>query len=90
MVLINKELNSRLRAKVQKKARIPMEQRKEISGIPIKSRGIFRQVLRVVVGAALGYGFYLLVGCSTGACALTATPWIPTALGAIIAYVTDS
>lgn len=28
----------------------------------------------LVVGGALGYGWYRLVGCSTGTCPLTATP----------------
>lgn len=35
-------------------------------------------------GAALGYGWYRLVGCSTGACPLTSNPWISTIYGAII------
>ncbi|MCP4200235.1 MAG: hypothetical protein GY762_24085 [Proteobacteria bacterium] len=42
-------------------------------------------VLRVAIGALLGYGFYMVVGCPSGACALTSYPWIPTAMGALIA-----
>ncbi|MCX6548874.1 MAG: DUF6132 family protein [Holophagaceae bacterium] len=30
--------------------------------------------LGLLVGGALGYGWHRLVGCSTGACPLTATP----------------
>ena len=30
--------------------------------------------LAILVGGALGYGWHRLVGCSTGACPLTATP----------------
>lgn len=33
-----------------------------------------RIALSVVIGGGLGYGYYRLVGCSTGACPLTATP----------------
>ncbi len=39
----------------------------------MKSTAI-RFVLGLVVGGALGYGWHRLVGCSTGACPLTATP----------------
>ncbi len=55
-----------------------------------KTRERLRLVLRVAIGAFLGYGFFLLVGCSSGACAMTSNPWIPTGLGAVIAYVTAS
>ena len=33
-----------------------------------------RLALGLVIGGALGYGWHRLVGCSTGACPLTATP----------------
>jgi hypothetical protein len=33
-----------------------------------------RIALSAVVGGALGFGYYKLVGCRTGACPLTATP----------------
>lgn len=33
-----------------------------------------RTLLGVAAGAALGYGWYRLVGCRTGTCPLTATP----------------
>ena len=33
-----------------------------------------RFALGLIVGGALGYGWHRLVGCSTGACPLTATP----------------
>jgi hypothetical protein len=68
--------------------RIEMEQKQEISQEVNKTRDRLRLVLRVATGALLGYGFYMLVGCPSGACALTSNPWIPTALGAIIGYVT--
>jgi hypothetical protein len=33
-----------------------------------------RIALGLLIGGALGYGWYRLVGCRTGACPLTATP----------------
>lgn len=33
-----------------------------------------RIALSAVLGGGLGYGYYRLVGCSTGACPLTSTP----------------
>jgi hypothetical protein len=33
-----------------------------------------RIALSAVIGGGLGYGYYRMVGCSTGACPLTATP----------------
>ena len=67
-----------------------MEQKPEIQPVVSKTKHRTKLVLRVAVGAMIGYGFYLLVGCSSGGCGMTATPYIPTALGAVIAYVTSS
>jgi hypothetical protein len=50
---------------------------------------ILRLVIGAIVGAALGFGWYKLVGCSTGACPLTSHPVISSiygaALGALVA-----
>ena len=40
-----------------------------------------RLVLGLLSGGLLGYGWYRLVGCSTGACPLTSNPWISTFYG---------
>jgi hypothetical protein len=40
--------------------------------------------LGLVAGAALGFGYYKLVGCASGACPLTSNPWIATVYGAVI------
>jgi len=42
---------------------------------------ITRVLIGIVVGGILGYGMYRVVGCSTGACPLTANPWISTIYG---------
>jgi len=44
---------------------------------------IFRLVIGAAVGALLGYGAYRLIGCSSGACPLTANPWVSTVLGMV-------
>ena len=41
-------------------------------------------VLAALVGAGLGYAYHRLVGCSTGACPITANPWISTGYGAAL------
>lgn len=37
-----------------------------------------------LIGGGLGYLYHRVVGCSTGACPLTASPWISTAYGAAV------
>lgn len=48
---------------------------------------IVKQGLPVLVGAALGYAYYRVVGCSTGACPITSSPYISTAYGALMGFL---
>lgn len=41
----------------------------------------------IAVGAVGGYAYYRLIGCRTGACPLTANPWISTLYGALIGFL---
>jgi hypothetical protein len=45
-------------------------------------------ILRLCIGAALGtvfgFGWYKLVGCSTGTCPLTSNPFISTLYGMVV------
>jgi len=43
--------------------------------------------LGLVIGAIFGYGIYYFLGCSSGACPITANPWISTIAGAAIGAV---
>lgn len=36
------------------------------------------------VGAALGFGYHRVVGCSSGACPITANPYLSTLYGALM------
>ncbi|MEI6217879.1 MAG: YtxH domain-containing protein [bacterium] len=37
-----------------------------------------------VIGGLIGYGWYRAVGCSSGACPITSSPWISTIVGVMI------
>lgn len=39
-------------------------------------------LLSVLTGGILGYGYYRLVGCSSGACPISSNPYISTIYGA--------
>lgn len=41
----------------------------------------------LVLGAMGGYLYYLTVGCSTGACAITSSPYISTLWGGVMGYL---
>jgi Family of unknown function (DUF6132) len=45
---------------------------------------ILRILIGVVVGGVLGFGWYKLVGCSTGTCPLTSNPIISTLYGMVV------
>ena len=42
----------------------------------------------IVIGGGLGYAYHRLVGCSTGACPITANPWISTIYGVTLGAFT--
>ena len=44
---------------------------------------IMKIIIGGVIGGALGFAYQRLVGCSTGACPLTSSPWITTIFGMV-------
>jgi hypothetical protein len=49
-----------------------------------KRNKMIRIILGVVVGGALGFGYYRLVGCASGTCPITSNPWIAMVYGAVM------
>lgn len=45
---------------------------------------MLRTLLFIVIGAAIGYAYHRLVGCSTGACPITANPYVSTLYGGLL------
>lgn len=45
---------------------------------------IYRKVLPVLAGALLGFAYYFFIGCNSGTCAITSSPYISTAYGGLI------
>jgi Family of unknown function (DUF6132) len=48
---------------------------------------MLKLVLFVVMGAAFGYALHRVVGCRTGACPITANPYISIIYGALLGYL---
>jgi Family of unknown function (DUF6132) len=51
-----------------------------------KRRMLLHMVLYVVGGAAVGFGYHKIVGCRSGACPITANPYISTLYGALVGF----
>ena len=47
-------------------------------------QGTVKVVLGAALGGALGFAYYTLVGCTTGACPLTSNPVITTVMGTLM------
>lgn len=45
---------------------------------------LLKLLIGMAVGGGLGFAWYKLVGCSTGACPLTSNPWISSLYGALL------
>lgn len=43
-------------------------------------------LVATLVGASLGYAYHRVVGCASGACPITANPYISTVYGAFMGY----
>ncbi len=54
-------------------------------------KGRFRMIIHTLAyvagGAAFGFGYHKLVGCSSGACPITANPYISTLYGALMGFL---
>jgi len=48
---------------------------------------IWRILLFVLGGAALGFGYQRLIGCRSGTCVITSNPYVSTLYGALMGYL---
>jgi len=46
-----------------------------------------KKILPVLAGAVLGYFYYYFVGCRTGSCPITGSPYISTLYGALMGLI---
>ncbi|MBI5730986.1 MAG: hypothetical protein HY963_07600 [Ignavibacteriales bacterium] len=46
-----------------------------------------KKILPIFAGAVLGFGYYFFIGCRTGSCPITGSPYISTLYGALIGLV---
>ena len=49
-----------------------------------KLTGILRVIALPLVGSAGGFLYYRHVGCATGICAVTSSPWLSTGFGCVL------
>jgi hypothetical protein len=47
-------------------------------------RKTMRYFLGALIGGVVGFGYYKLVGCSSGTCPLTSNPWTSTLYGMVM------
>ena len=45
-----------------------------------------KTIVSVIAGAVLGFGYYYFVGCRTGSCPISGSPYISTLYGAMIGF----
>ncbi|MFC1650720.1 DUF6132 family protein [Candidatus Latescibacterota bacterium] len=48
---------------------------------------MIRMIIGPVIGAVLGFGYYKIIGCSSGTCPITSNPWISTLYGAVMGFM---
>ena len=53
----------------------------------MRSSALLRIVLFVLVGGIVGFVYQRLVGCRSGACAITSSPYTATIYGAVMGYL---
>ena len=51
-----------------------------------KKSKYLKPILGLVIGAAIGFGYYYIVGCVTGACPITSNPYLMTGAGAFFGF----
>jgi hypothetical protein len=47
----------------------------------------FKRVAAVLLGSAGGFAYYYFIGCASGTCPITSSPYISTGYGALIGVI---
>jgi uncharacterized membrane protein len=55
-----------------------------------EAKMILYTMASVLGGGVLGFAYYKLVGCRTGTCPITSSPYISTLYGALLGYLIGS
>jgi hypothetical protein len=63
-----------------------MKNNRERKNIIVK-RNTLLAISGIIIGAAGGFMYYYFIGCRTGTCPITSSPWISTLWGAAVGYL---
>ena len=55
-----------------------------------KLTSILRAIALPLVGSAVGWLYYRYVGCATGTCAITSSPWLSVGFGCVLGSLLDT
>jgi len=55
-----------------------------------KSSAFLKPFLTTLVGAILGFAYYYFVGCASGSCGITSSPYMSTLFGGFLGYFISS
>ena len=48
---------------------------------------MIKRVLPIFLGGILGFAYYYFIGCNSGSCAITSSPYISTMYGAFLGFI---
>lgn len=50
-------------------------------------KSVLKKVLPIALGGVLGYAYYYFIGCNSGSCAITSSPYVSTIYGAFLGLI---
>lgn len=64
-----------------------MEEKKENMYQKLRNFFSTQAIIGIVIGIIAGYLYYLKVGCTSGSCPITSSPWMSMLWGSVIGYL---